>query len=771
MTADIAPSHDALSHFDRANDLQDQERLEEAVAAYDEALRLAPHFPEALFNRGVALQALGRLDEAATSWRQAAALRPAFLEAHLGLAHVSASLGRDDEAIASFREVVRLVPDHADTWLTLGVILKRRGRADAAAEACGRAVALAPDLAIAHHTLGLALEAARRFGEAVAPLLEAARLMPDHPDTRFALGSVFAALGRLDEAEAATREAVRLRPDYAEAWANLGTILTRAGRGDEAIDACRRAIAVRPDLAAAHNNLGAAFERAGRLAEAIDSLTEAVRLAPGFVEARCGLGSVLAIAGRLDEAEANLREALRLSPTSGEAHDKLGGTLAFMGRFEEAVEAFRTAIEHDPGNVSAHCNLLLTMLFLSRYDSASVIAAAHRFGALLEAPFKARWTTAPRPNVPDPERRLKIGYLSPSLTGHIISLKIGPVLRLHRRDRFEIHVYAQVPQPDAVTWRLKGWADAWTFIHTMSDDEVAARIAADGIDILVDTMTHWKGNRLPVFARKPAPIQVTYFPQGLPSGLTAMDYIISDRWLNHEGQMQARSTSQVIELETGSEATEWDMDIPIGDAPSVEKGFVTFGCFNNPAKLSDDCLRLWSEPLRRVPSARLLIKGRWLAQPENRARLSARLAEFGISAGRLDLMAWIPGASGHMAAHDLVDIMLDTIPFNGGQTTIDALWMGVPVVSLLGDPRYGSYTFAHLNRIGAPELCARTAAEYADIAVALAQDLERRRHYRRALRPMMQASSLFDPAAHVAELEEAYRGMWRRWCGYVWAKP
>ena len=316
---------------------------------------------------------------------------------------------------------------------------------------------------------------------------------------------------------------------------------------------------------------------------------------------------------------------------------------------------------------------------------------------------------------------------------------------------------------DAVTWRLKDLTDSWAFVHTRSDEEVAALIAADGIDILVDPMGHWSGNRLPVFARKPAPIQVAYLGQGLTTGLAAMDYVIGDRWLNQGGAMQRHAVEQVVELPGGFQVTRFAEAPAIGGLPMDANGTVTFASFNNPAKISDATLALWAAVLAAVPEARLMIKGNGLDRPEAQARLRERLRRGGIDDRRCDVRGRV-AETAYLAAHDGADIMLDTAPFTGGRTTLDALWMGVPVVTLKAEPIHARYSYSHLARAGAPELVAESAADYVRIATELAADPARLRCYRRQLRPALLASSLLDGPRHVAELEAAFRVMWRRWC-------
>ncbi|MEO5373602.1 MAG: tetratricopeptide repeat protein [Alphaproteobacteria bacterium] len=635
--------------------------------------------------------------------------------------------GQLAEAEAVYRRILERTPDHPEALHLLGLVAHQVGRHDDALDLMTRSLSLAPDSPGTLINLGGVLRALQRREEAVAHLRAAIALEPRIPDAHNTLGLTLHETGLIAEAVACFHAAIALRPDFPEAHANLGNALKALGRLDEAIGAFGRAIALRPDHPAAHNNLGNALRDCGRAAEAV----------------------------------ASYRRALEYGENVS-VWNNLGNVLKELGSMAEAVAAYRSALALAPDDVDVRSNLLVTLPFMDTAGGAEVFAEARLAGAVMEAAVADR---PPRrhANRPEPERRLRVGYLSPSLAAHVLAPHVEPVFAAHRRDRVEVHVYAHVPHPDAVTWRLKELADAWTFVHTLSDEEVEARIIADGIDILVDPMGYWAHNRLPVFARRPAPIQVAYLCQGPTSGLTAMDYAIGDPWINQGDAMQRFATERVVELAGGFQVTSFDTAPPIVDGPLATSGIVTFGSFNNPAKISDTTLRLWSAVLARLPTARLLIKGKWLDRPDNHGLLVRRLAEHGIAVERTTILGFIPGPS-HLEAHHLVDIALDTVPFTGGRTTEDALWMGVPVVTLVGDTVSGRLSHNHLCRIGAPELVAATAEEYVDIAVALAGDAARLRHYRQTLRPAMQRSSLMDAPAHVAELEEAFRTMWRRWC-------
>ncbi len=712
--------------------------------------------------RGEQLAGEGKIDEAIEAFRRAISIDPQYAAAHHNLGVLLRRQGLINEAIESYTRAIAIQPDFAEVHNNLGASLKDLGRLDEAVASYLKALAIKPDYAEAHNNLGNALRELGKLDEAVANFHKALAIKPDIAEAHNNLGNVLQELGKLDEAVASFHKALDIKPDYVEAHSNLGSAFKQLGKLDEAVASFHKALAIEPDYAEAHSNLGNAFAELGRLDEAVASYLKALAIKPDYAEAHNNLGNVLQKLGKLDEAVASFHKALDIKPDYAEAHSNLGPALQDLGRLDEAVASYHKALAIKPDFAKAYSNLLVTMPFMSNFDAADVFAEAKRAGAAFEAPFTDLLTRR-HGNNPDPDRTLKIGYLSPCLAKHSLTPQIEPVLKMHRRDRVSVHVYAHVPRPDEVTVRLQELADHWTFVHGLTDHQVAERIIEDGIDILVDPMGHWGDNRLLVFARKPAPVQVSYLCQGLTTGLSAMDYAIGDRWLNEGGAMQSFATEQVVELAGGFVATSMDRETPIGQVPSETNGFITFCSFNNPAKISDASLRLWASVLNELPTARLLIKGRRLEHPEKRSLMMRRLEEHGIPAERAELRGFVLEGD-HMDVHNLVDIALDTVPFNGGATTVDALWMGVPVITLIGDTISGRYSYSHLNRVGVPELTAHSEEEFVEIAVNLAGDVARLKHYRKTLRPMMKASSLLDALPHVAELEEAYSAMWRRWC-------
>lgn len=745
----------------------------------------------------------GRAEDAGALYRAILADSPEHPDALHLLGLVEHGLGRHDVAIDLIRRSLAADPCQPATLGNLAAVLRAAGQAQASMRVGAATLAVAPDYAAGHVGFGLALADLGLTEAARAALANAVALEPGNAGMRANLGAVLLDLGEAVAAERELRRALDLDPGLAEALSNLGNALRDQGRLDEAVAAYYTALRVAPDLASALANLGVALLRRGERESALAALRQAVRADPGMAIAHASLGHVFHLMGKPAEAEAACRRALARAPAHAEAWFNLGVVLRDVGRADAATAAFAAAIASRPGLARAHANLgvvqrealdlesalaaftraadldrnfpdadsnaLVTMLYMDRFSAAEV-SAAHRVLAGRHE-TRVRDRRRAHDNAPDPERRLRIGYLAPQLRTHVLAPFMLPLWEHHGHEHFSIHVFAHVPNPDATTARMQSLVDAWTFIHTLDDEQAAERVRAAGIDILVHPMGHWADNRFMVLARKPAPIQVAYLCNAPTMGLVGVDYSIVDRWLDHDGALGALMTEQPVYLPSGFQLQAFDIAPGIVPAPVTGRGRITFGSFNNPAKISGTTIRLWSQVLAAVPSARLLLKGRGLDRPAIADRLIRGFVEAGLQAERIELRGVVADSTDHLASYGEIDIALDTLPFTGGRTTLEALWMGVPVVTLRGQGLYGRYSAGHLDSIGAGELVAADEAGYVALAVALAQRPDRLSDYRCRLRDLIRASTLMDGPRHARELEDAYRHMWRRWCAARGAQP
>jgi protein O-GlcNAc transferase len=709
-------------------------------------------------NLGNALKGLGRLDEAVASYRRAISLKPDFADAHGNLGNALADQGKLDEAIAAYHRAIALKPAFAEAHNNLGNALRDQGKADESAAAYRRAIALKPDFADAHSNLGNVLMDQGALEAAAACCRRALEIKPDHAKVHYNLGNILRDLDRPDEAIASYSQAIALKPDYFQAHNNFGATFKDIGRLDEAIGGYRRAIALKPDYVEAHNNLGNALKDQGKLDEAAAAYEQALALNPDDPAARNNLGNALKDQGRLEEALASYRRALELKPVFAEAHNNLGNVFKDQGRMEEAIQSYERVLALRPDFAEAHSNLLMSQHYIGRIANAELLDSARRFGARFEGGAPARSFANDR----SPARKLRIGYVSGDFRLHPGGFLLARVLEAHDRERFEIFCYANQASVDSMTRRLQAAADHWRPILHLSDADAANLILNDSIDILIDLSGHTAKNRLPLFALRPAPAQACWLGYFGTTGLGAMDYLIMDEATAPPGEERWYSET-LVRLPHGRfcYAPPDYAPEPV-DPPALRRGYATFGSFNNIAKIGSEVVALWADVLRAAPGSRLRLKWKSLEDESARRRLAASFEAAGVASERVELRGFSPHAE-MLAEYGEIDVALDPFPFGGGLTSCEALWMGVPVVTLPGDRPASRQTIGFLDHVGLSDCIAYTPADYVARAAALAADLGRLTDLRRALRPRMAASPLCDGAVFTPTLEAAFQQMWERW--------
>ena len=636
--------------------------------------------------------------------------------------------GELEQAERLYRQALDLEPGNHNALHLLGVLRQQQGALDAAAALIERAVATAPDFVEAHSNLGVVYEAMGRAEDAAAAYLRAIALDPGFATARFNLGNVRRDQGRLEDAAACYRLALEARPDHAQAHIGLADVLYDLGRMEEAVAAYKQGLALDPGQPGAQYNLGLALDRLGRLEDAA-----------GFY-----------------------RKAIEAHPDVAEAHVNLGNVLNAQGSSNEAVASYRRALALNPGLAQARGNLLLCLHYPSGVEPAALYAEHRAFNARHAAPLEGE--IQPYANDRSPERALRIGYVSADFKQHSVAYFLEPVLAAHDRQRFTTYCYSGVAQPDAVTTRLQGYGDRWRSTVGLPDPALAQLIRDDRIDILVDLSGHTAGNRLLAMARKPAPVQVTWLGYPDTTGLDAMDYRITDGIADPPGSADALHSESLVRLAQGFLCYRPDPESPpVGELPAATVGRVTFASFNHLPKVTPEVIALWAEILRQTPGARLLLKSGLLAAQVTRQRYLALFAAHGIGPERLTLSGKIPQVAGHLDLYNQVDIALDPFPYNGTTTTCEALWMGVPVVTLAGNLHASRVGASLLTRVGLAELAVDTPQTYLEKAVALAGNLPQLARLRAGLRERMAGSPLCDAAGFTRALEQAYREMWKRW--------
>jgi predicted O-linked N-acetylglucosamine transferase (SPINDLY family) len=686
--------------------------------------------------------------------------------------------GRIGEAEAIYRQILAGNPRHAGALHFLGVVAHQVGRNEAAIELIRQSIAIDPGNFASHANLGEAYRALHRLDEAIARFRQALCLNPANAGTYYNMGNALKDLGRIDEAIDAYRRAIEIQPGFPVASVNLGTLLHQRGQFDEAIALYERALRMKSDYAPLLNNLGNSLLTLGRRAEAIEVYHRALRVAPDCAETHTNLGVALAGQGELDVALAEQRRSIELQPGYAMAHSNLGNALKDRGQIDEAVMAYRRAVELQPDNPGMHSNLIYALHFQPAQDERAIAEEHQRWNRKFSEPLSR--AAMPHANSRNPERRLRLGYVSPDFRDHVVGRNLLPLFRCHHRTDFEIVCYSGVLQPDSVTGEFRDRADRWHHTVGMSDRTLAEAIRSDAIDILVDLTQHMAHNRLPVFAHRPAPVQVSFAGYPATTGLDAVRHRISDRWLEGEGRMQDASDKMQDDRERGVHPASCDlhpasrlhlldsfwcyqpaeMDVPVNDLPAKANGYVTFGSFNNFCKINDRVLELWARLLERIPASCLLLLS---PAGSHRQRALDFFGRKGIPPHRVEFLTPRPRRE-YLELYHRLDIVLDPFPYGGHTTSLDALWMGLPVVSLAGTQAVSRAGLSQLSNLGLHELVATSEDDYLTIATALAGDLSRLAELRRTLRARMTTSPLMNAWEFTRQIEAAYRTMWRDWC-------
>jgi predicted O-linked N-acetylglucosamine transferase (SPINDLY family) len=735
-------------------------REDRAIDYLRTVLRIRPGWAAAHNNLGNVYAAQGKLAEAVASFQEAVRLQPDFVMAHNNLGIALRQQGRPAEAVASLQQALRIRPDYAEAHQNLGLAWLALGKLPQAQTSLQQALRNRPDDAELHYYLGNALLPQGKAAEAADHFQQALRLKGDYAEALHSLGIAFQEQGKLAEAMASLQQTLRLKPDFAEAHVNLGNVLVQQGQLAQAVASYQEALRLRPDFAPALSNLGNLQRELGQLVEAEASLRQALRLKPDYAEAHYNLGIVLWRQRRLAEAVASYQEALRYKPDYAEAHLDLGNARKDQGRLDDAIAAFRTALRIKPEAAPIDSNLVLTLNYHPRYDARAIQEECARWNRQHAEPLHR--FLRPHINRPGPERRLRIGYVSPDFREHVDSFFTIPLLSNHDHRQCEIFCYADVASPDAITERLRGYADVWRSTAGLTDQQLAELVRSDQIDILVDLKMHTANNRLLVFARKPAPIQVAWLGYPGTTGLSTMDYRLTDPYLDPPGLFDAFYAEESVRLPD----TFWCYDPrtdepPVNALPAARNGFITFGCLNNFCKVNDDCLVLWAQVLRVVPQSRMLLLA---PRGEAREHVSAKLEEEGIAPSRMEFVDKVPRPE-YLRLYHRIDLGLDPLPYNGHTTSLDAFWMGVPTITLVSkQTAFGRAGWSQLCNLGLPELAAQTPEQYVTLAARLAGDLSRLQELRGTLRQRMQQSPLMDGQRFARHMEQAYRQMWHRWC-------
>ncbi len=754
-----------------------------------QAIKVDPDNAPAYLNRGNALKDLRRLDEALACYNKAIALKPNLADAHSSRSLVLYYLRRLDEALASYDRTIALKPDHAEAHNNRGIVLLDLNRADQALVSCEKAIGLKPGYAEAYSNRGNALYALKRLDEALASYDKAIALRPDLVDAYSNRGNTLHDLDRFEEALASCDKAIALAPDYPGAYNNRGKVLYSLKRPDDALASCDKAIALWPGFAEAYGNRANALYDLGRLQDALASCDKAIALKPDVAETHSVRGYILYDLRRSDEALASFDRAIALKPDLARAWSGRGDVLNDLRRLDEAFASFEKALAFDPDLFGAEgmrlhlkmslcdwtdfdtdCERLIASVrqgkgsarpfgFLGVSNSADdQLECARLWAAKTSPPQQAIWQSEPYRH-----DRIRVAYVSADFREHPVSLLMAGMLERHDRSRFEVTVISLGPDDNSdIRRRLMNSVEHFVDAKAFGDDEIAGLVRSSEVDILIDLMGFTGGSRTRVFSRRPAPIQVNYLGYAGTMGAAYVDYILADRLVIPE-QKRASYSEKVVYLPNSYMANDSTRKIS-GRAQRrsehglTEAGFV-FCSFNNSYKITPEVFDVWMRLLRDVDGSVL-----WLSETNETAtrHLGQRAQSLGIDPARLVFAPRLPLNEDHLARLELADLFLDTLPFFAHTTAADALWVGVPVLTRLGEAFAGRVAGSLLNAVGLSELVTATSEIYQQTAVDLAKDPAKLKAIRQKLTGNRLSTALFNTELFTRHIEAAFTAMVQR---------
>jgi predicted O-linked N-acetylglucosamine transferase (SPINDLY family) len=667
--------------------------------------------------------------------------------------------GSFENAAQICEQMLAVNSNQAPVLSLLGAINLQLGSANTAVQRFQKAVELEPHQAVYHLNLG---EAYRRLGEAALArthLERAVLLAPQLAETHYNLGLAYVDIGCLAKAAAEFEQAININPRI-DRDATFGDVLRRMGDYARARSYFELALANSPKNPLIHAQFGALLHDIGRVPDAIQCYEQALKLDSGCALAHANLGMALKSVQRPDKGILHLQRAIELDQRLPSAHTNLGSALLALGRIDEALQALRRGLEVQPNSQVLHSNLLFAMPYHPDINARTQYLEAIEWGRRYADPLTAVRLSSK--SNPEPNRRLRIGYVSSAFCDHVEAHVTIPLFRHFDHNSFEVICYSAVKTPTRETELFRGYADDWCDISRMTDREAAQRIEQDGIDILVNLAMHGAGaDRALIFAYKPAPIQACWLAYPGTTGLRMIDYRFTDRYLDPPGTDLSLYSEESLMLPDSF----WCYDPlvlepDVNALPALARGHITFGCLNKFAKINEATLGLWAQLFANLPSSRLLL----VTPPGERRRFVLSLMESkGVAPTRIKFVFGLSRAQ-YRSTYNEFDIGLDPFPYNGGITTLDAIWMGVPVVTLLGQTVVGRAGHSIAMNLGLPELVAHNTQEYIEIAACLARDLPRLMELRANLRPMIERSPLMNGPLFAGSFERLYRHMWHIFC-------
>jgi len=654
-------------------------------------------------------------------------------------------------------KMIKSFPRYSLGWKVMGAALERKGKLNEAAIYMQKSIELAPLDSEAHRNLGLTYKKMGRNSDAINYLLKAIEINPRYETAYRNLGNIYKEIGKTKEALKKYQKALEINSDNIELLNDLGVLKIEMGNYEEAKIYLIRAIEIKPEISELHNNLGSVYRFQKKLNEAEHCYRKSIKINSNFAEAYNNLGVVLVDLRRLSEAKISFEQAIKIKNNYPEAYTNLGSLLKDLGCFEEAIKNYRIAINQNPDYLLAYSNLLFSMNYIENISKAERLKEALIFGERASYKISGKFHNweGVKNNI------IRIGFVSADLMSHPVGYFIEGLIKNIDRNRYDLYAYFNSPIEDEMTIKLKKNFKEWKIIYGRDDCSTARKIHKDNINVLIDLSGHTANNRLSVFCYKPSPIQISWLGYFATTGLKEIDYIIGDPYVTPEHESK-QFVEQIWRLpETYLCFTPPEIELKIEELPALKNGYITFGCFNNLSKINEKVIELWSKILLNIENSKILIKAKQLNDKSTVNALLNKFNNYNVASERI-IIEGFTNRIEYLNSYNRVDIALDPFPFPGGTTSVEGLWMGVPVITKKGT-RFISHNGETIAiNSGQSMWLAKDDQEYLDKAIYFSSDLNILSQIRNNLRRKVLSSPLMDAKRFTLNFENAIEKMWKK---------
>lgn len=754
-----SPPNNEPDLFSEAFTLHQSGKLKAAQRLYEQMLKVNPDRHDVLHLLGVSLYQQGRSDIAVPLLEKSVAIEPtAVAYGHLALA--LKALSAIEKAELAFRQALKLAPEDASIWNNLGNFQREREQFSEALATLQQAVALNSELAEAWVNLALTQQGLNQLEQALQSWSRAVAINPDWPLALSHRAALLFQLGRFQECIEAYAQWIRVQPNNLDPRYQRALVLQKLGQSAAAITSYKEILSIDPAHHSSLNNLGNLLTQAGDFLAAEHCLRTLIELAPNDAHAYGNLGVALKAQRRFIEAIAVYRTALKLKPDYTHALNNLGTILKDLGSFHEAIDCFDRALEQDPNYLDAHSNRLFTLSLMPRQDPVKYLRRASEYGATIKHNIGSfdRHSTRIGHSRSGP---LRVGFVSGDLKSHPVGYFLENFIKHLDRTRITTVAYTTNSHEDALSLRLRNQFEEWHTLVGLSDEQAAKQVNDHAIDVLFDLAGHTAHHRLPLFARKPAPVQVTWLGYFASTGVPGIDYLLADDYSvsqQHE-QHFTEAIWRLPETRLCFTPPSASAQILVSELPALRRGHLTFASYQNLAKINSDTITVWSKVLKHFPNSRMRIQNTQLSDPNVAENFRQNLGQHDIEESRVELLGAC-ARDAYLQSYAEVDIVLDTFPFPGGTTTCEALWMGVPTITLVGDTLLSRQGGSLLRAAGYEDWIATNTTEYFAKVIHFASDLEQLSAIRQGMRPQVIASPLCDSQRFARCFESAVQDMW-----------